>query len=119
MDEWLPEDDDDEDDFQPKETEILVVVKRPGQQAYPIRIANTLEDMQKIIGGYITYVHLEGDLDLICDEEGMLKHRPVNIAVGDQLIVGTIIVARYEGEEFISMTPEQAVKIRRRLNTSM
>ena len=38
----------------------------------------SLEEVQKMIGGYVEIVHLNGDDILLCDEEGRLKLLPIN-----------------------------------------
>ena len=62
----------------------------------------TLEEMQKCVGGYVEFVHLEDDLVLVVNEEGLINNLPHNeIAtkilslegkaniVGDVLLIGT------------------------------
>ena len=38
----------------------------------------TLQEAQSLVGGWVEVVHLEGDNILLCDEEGLLKEKPVN-----------------------------------------
>lgn len=38
----------------------------------------TLNETQSLVGGWVEMVHLEGDNILLCDEEGLLKEKPVN-----------------------------------------
>ncbi len=38
----------------------------------------TLKEAQSLVGGYVELVHLDGDNILLCDEEGLLKEKPVN-----------------------------------------
>lgn len=39
----------------------------------------SLEEAQALIGGYVELVHLKDDNILLCDEEGLLKQKPINI----------------------------------------
>lgn len=39
---------------------------------------NTLEKMQKLVGGYIECISLGDDLVMVVDEEGKLKNKPIN-----------------------------------------
>lgn len=39
----------------------------------------SLEEAQAIVDGYVELIHLEGDDILLCDEEGLIKNKPVNI----------------------------------------
>lgn len=52
---------------------------------YPIREVKpkdgkkfTLQEAQSLVGGFVELVHLNGDRILLCDEEGVLKRKPVN-----------------------------------------
>ena len=38
----------------------------------------TLEEAQALVGGYVELVHLDDNNILLCDEEGLLKHKPIN-----------------------------------------
>lgn len=38
----------------------------------------SLEEAQALVGGYVELVHLDDDNILLCDEEGLLKHKPIN-----------------------------------------
>jgi hypothetical protein len=101
-------------------TEVLVeavkiLVCRVGQDPYPDMVMNDLKSIQAHIGGgLIDVVSLEDGIDLICDDEGLIKKLPVNrvfdfphyteplLIAGDFLIVGV----DKEGE-IISLTDEQ------------
>ena len=60
----------------------------------------TLKELQKMVGGYIEIVHLANGDQMIIDEEGKLKEKPVNMEatelwLGDvpaDFIVGTAVV---------------------------
>ena len=70
-----------------------------------IEIDNTLEALQKVVGGYIETCSLSTDAVAIINEEGRLLGLPVNehlrFFVGDALIVGV------DGDEFASLTDKQ------------
>ena len=38
----------------------------------------SLEEAQALVDGYVELVHLEDDNILLCDEEGLLKNKPIN-----------------------------------------
>ena len=38
----------------------------------------TLEEAQALVGGSVELVHLDDNNILLCDEEGLLKHKPIN-----------------------------------------
>jgi hypothetical protein len=73
-----------------------------------IEIENTLEALQKEVGGYIETVTLIGGYAvMIVNEEGMLRGMPSNLpsnltasAVAARKIVGQALVVGVDGEEF-------------------
>lgn len=78
-------------------------------------IENDLEEMQKLVGGYIEVVTISRDpvLLLVCDEEGLLKGRAVNLSLPDlrefryapQVIAGDcFICGAGEDGEFASLS---------------
>ena len=52
---------------------IGVIIKEPGRVPRHVNISNTLENLQKTVGGYIETVTLCSDIVVICDEEGASK----------------------------------------------
>lgn len=89
---------------------IKVLIKRPGEPPRSVWISDTLENLQRTVGGYIEIVTLQRGLVVICDEEGRLKGKPHNCTVegvdrvGGIIVtgvefVGDIIVAGVEGEK--------------------
>lgn len=79
---------------------ISVLIKEPGKSPRHVWISNTLENLQKTVGGYIETVTLFSDLVIICDEEGRLKGKAPCCTVCGVDLVGTIIFAGVEGDEF-------------------
>lgn len=58
--------------------------------------------MQAIVGGYIQFVYLAGNMIMVMDEEGKLKEKPLNergteitmsVIALDDYIVGDVLVA--------------------------
>lgn len=79
---------------------IKVIVKRPDEPVGHIEeIDNTLEAMQKTVGGYIETMTLD-DTVLIMNEEGMIRGLPENFNILSSTIYGTVIVAGINGDEF-------------------
>ncbi len=79
---------------------IRVLIKEPGKAAELRTIENTLESLQKIVGGKIETVTMFTDLVVICNEEGRIKEMPFNCKLLGVDFVGTIILAGVDGEEF-------------------
>lgn len=84
-----------------KEREITVLALHPGKTAEIITIANTLEAMQKFVGGFIEAAYPSEDpIAIVMDEEGKLKGKALcrglytddgtmyDIAAGDCFICG-------------------------------
>lgn len=70
---------------------IKVIIKDPGKKPRCVNISNTLENLQKTVGGHIETVTLAKDLVIICNEEGRLQGLPHNCNVCGIDFVGTIV----------------------------
>ena len=79
---------------------IGVIIKEPGRVPRHVNISNTLENLQKTVGGYIETVTLCSDLVVICDEEGRIKDKPHCCNIGGVDFCGTGILAGVDGDEF-------------------
>jgi hypothetical protein len=59
---------------------IKCIVKRPDEQfGHVTWVSDSLENLQKTVGGYIETVTLDNGLVLICNEEGKLRDMPYNL----------------------------------------
>lgn len=83
-------------------SEIKVLVKHPHEKPFKAVIKDTtlLEDLQKLVGGYIEFVPMTEEAGIVCDEEGRLKGRKYNCDVYGISFVGTIVLIGMAGEEF-------------------
>ena len=80
---------------------IRIYIKSPGAKAVlPVKIANTLENLQQLVGGYIETLTLPGNVVAIFNEEGRLKGMPFNFSVQGVSLVGPVIIAGTDGDEF-------------------
>ena len=93
---------------------IKVVLAEPGKKAKVTEIENTLENLQKIVGGYIECVYPFGDnVGLIANEEGKLIGLEPNRVLRDDdgnaldIIFGTFIITGLTEDDFGSLTDEQ------------
>lgn len=106
---------------------IKVIIKEPHKKPRSVNISNTLENLQKTVGGYIETVtaglwidkeRINGAIGrelvpfcVICNEEGRIKHLENNCVVLGQSFVGTIIICGVDGEEFADLpVPYQQAK---------
>lgn len=85
---------------------MKVLKKEPGKKPEWVEIDNTLEALQKAVGGYIQAVPYYNYV-VICDEEGRLKGKAYNQAIGGVTFVGTILIVGDDGEDFTDL-PEDA-----------
>ena len=93
---------------------IKVVLAEPGKKAKATEIENTLENLQKIVGGYIECIYpFEDNVGIICNEEGKLIGLEPNRVLRDEngnavdIIFGTFIVTGLTEDDFGSLTDEQ------------
>lgn len=102
-----------------KQSEIKVVIAKPMREAFIYTIKNELEELQKIVGGYIETLDFtrEDNVTIICNEEGKINGLPLNRSLAHEgeiweIIAGTMIIVGddYENGQFIGLTDEQAEK---------
>ena len=84
---------------------IKCIVKRPDEKiGHMTYISNTLENLQKTVGGYIEVVRIGGGCLLIVNEEGKQDGLERNFQIGHEpvldIIVGTCIICGENGDEF-------------------
>ena len=82
---------------------IGVLIKEPGKTPRHVNISDTLENLQKTVGGYIETVTIASDCVVICDEEGRLKGKPWCCNICGVDFVGTVILCGVAGEEFTDL----------------
>ena len=84
---------------------IKAIIKRPDEEyGHIANISNTLENLQKIVGGKIETLYLGHGLILIVNEEGKLLGLEPNFRLEHgafaDVIVGTAIVVGQKDEDF-------------------
>lgn len=78
---------------------IKVIVVEPNKEPYIKEIENSLKGLQSIVGGYIEYINLEKDVNIICNEEGKLLNLEFNRVIENDIIAGTFIIAGINNKE--------------------
>ena len=108
---------------------MLAVVKRCGKAAEITHISGELGELQDIVGGLIEPLALDGDTDIICNDEGKILGMPVNVVLGEgprgdepdivDILCGDIVIVGCDREkgEFVSLDAASAVSLLRRLST--
>lgn len=100
------------------ENKMTAVICSPGKEARIAEIGTSLEDMQKVVGGYIEpfYFTDEDEVLIICNEEGKFNGmRPCRAVYDDEgqmqdIVFGCFFITAYDDEGFCSLTPELAEK---------
>lgn len=104
-----------------KEKKIRCLVVKPNSMPEVMEIENTLEEKQKIVGGYIQMtqpIEFDDTAVIICNEEGKLLGLEPNRALytldGEiyDVVCGTFIIldAPEDSDEFGSLSEEQILK---------
>jgi hypothetical protein len=83
---------------------IKVIMVRVGQDPVVENMDNSLEAMQKAVGGYIEGMPLFADIMLICNEQGKLERLPLNRCVAGEHIVGDFFITRNKNGHNVSLT---------------
>ena len=99
---------------------MKVLMVEPGKAAYEAEIGGSLDDMQKIVGGYIEVVYPYEELvAIVCNEEGKIEGLPLNRALRDEngqiydIIAGTFFICGLSEDNFASLAPEHMEKFKR------
>ena len=95
-----------------------VLVVAPDKAPEVVDLPDGLDPMQKLVGGWIENVTLEGDPDLggiglICNEEGKLMGLPWNrfLPEIEDTICGTFFISRFnEDGETVDLTVNDIMK---------
>ena len=91
------------------ESKLNVVIKEPGKEPFIKEIEDDLTTYQEILGGMMEMVPFEKGQVLLCNDEGKLKGLEPNLILpSGEIIVGTAIIVGTDGEEFRSLTDEEA-----------
>ena len=92
-----------------KKTEISVYVKHPNKEPIRMNVKNSLEELQRLVGGYIESVTLLKDMAILCDEEGRIKGKKYNCTICGIDFVGTIVIVGVRGDSFSDAPPENTL----------
>lgn len=83
---------------------LRAIMKRPDSDWYVTNISNTLNNLQRTVGGYIETITIGEDCVIIVNEEGRLQGLPYCCTVAGLDLVGTVIVLGVDGEDFDDCT---------------
>ncbi len=101
----------DESKTQKPDNLLTVVYVEPNKFPYVAEIENTIEGMQRAVGGNIQCVNNDDKTLIVCNDEGKLEGLAPNRMLGlDDILVGNFFVAGSAGEEMRSLTEEEQSK---------
>lgn len=90
---------------------IRVVLVEAGKPPYVKTIRNSIESLQKVVGGDIQMLGLSVGETLVCNDEGKLLGLDGNRRVGNDIIAGTFFIAGdNEDGELVSLNDEQVYR---------
>lgn len=88
---------------------IKCLLKKPGEKAKPVEVANDLSAFQGLVGGYIETFPIASDLVIICNEEGKLIGLPYNVSIMGEDFVGNILLVGTKRDEFADIPVDVSV----------
>ena len=94
-----------------KSKKIRAILKKVGEKPEIVMIDNTLEEMQRLVDGYIELVPLpqmEFRLAMVVNEEGRLRGLPFNCRLFGQGYVGDIMMVKTRGSGFTDVPEDFA-----------
>ena len=91
---------------------MKILVIAPNERPKRVEIPHTLEEMQRVVGGYIQAVYPWKDLvALVCDEEGLINGKPPNrYVMPGMVIAGTFFICGLGEEDFTDLPDDLAEK---------
>ena len=91
---------------------MRVMSKEPGKGWKVAEIENTLEALQRGVGGKLEAVTLASDACVLCHEEGRLLGMPYNTTICGVSFVGPLLIVGIAGEDFAGLTEQQVDRLR-------
>lgn len=73
---------------------------------YVAHVSDSLEALQRIVGGYIKTCTVTTDVLILCNEEGRLMNLPENRSLCFSGFCGDCLILGHKGENFTSLSPE-------------
>lgn len=101
-----------------------VLVVEPLQEPYSKDIGNSLESLQREVGGYIEAIYpFNDEIALICDEDGKISGKDLNRGLRSDdgkiydVIAGKFLIVGLSSEDFDSLSPELSEKYEKLFHT--
>ena len=102
-------------DFDERKTQkpdnlMRVVYVEPNREPFEAEILPDLEHLQKAVDGYIEAVYLGDGTIVVANEESKLRGMEGNRRIGQTIIAGPFFVCDEGGDDFCSLTDEEAAR---------
>lgn len=96
-----------------KEENIRILYKKINQPPKELVIKNDLKTMQKLVDGLIEVVPYMDNILMICNEEGKICNKPINLVFDNDLIAGDCFFVRdSKSGNFSSLKSKEIDKIK-------
>ncbi len=83
-----------------------MLLVEPKKNPRIMEIENTLEAMQKTVGGYIEMINMDHGDVIVVNEEGKLIGLEGNRKLGGDILTGSFFIAGTNGEDLASLSKE-------------
>ena len=100
----------DESQAQKPDNLMRVVYVEPNREPFETEILPDLEHLQKAVDGYIEAVYLDDGTIVVANEESKLRGMEGNRRIGQTIIAGPFFVCGEGGDDFCSLTDEEAAR---------
>ena len=90
---------------------LKVIICPAEREPYVTNVSDTLEALQKAVGGYIEAVTVLEGVVVLCNEEGRLMELPENRSFFLSGIRGDCLICGVDGEEFASLSEQECGKL--------
>ena len=90
---------------------LKVIICPAEREPYAANVSDSLEALQKIVGGYIKTVTVFTDAVVICNEEGRILGLPENRSFFISGICGDCLICGVDGEKFASLSEPECGKL--------
>ena len=94
---------------------MKILIVEPGKHPREADIPHTLEEMQRVVGGYIEAVYPWKDpVGLVCDEDGLSKDTEWNRYITSEVAIkGAFFICGLGEEDFTDLSPELMEKYKK------
>ena len=90
---------------------LKVIICPAEREPYVTNVSDTLEVLQKAVGGYIEAVTVLEGVVVLCNEEGRLMELPENRSFFLSGICGDCLICGVDGEKFASLSEPECGKL--------